>query len=83
MNYYTSKLAKESEVHREAFNQVVNMAFDATQEIVELGRKELEHSEKTSESLEKLQQIRKKWEDQAFKYSDPYKSKKLIEEGGH
>lgn len=33
LNYYSNKLVKESEVHREAFNQVINMTFDAAQEI--------------------------------------------------
>jgi len=39
LNYYSNKLSKESEVHRDAFNQVINMTFDAAQEITELGRK--------------------------------------------
>lgn len=69
MNYYTTKLAKESEIHRDAFNQIINMTFDAAQEIAEIGRKELKHSEKTSEDIQKLLQIRKKWESQANQLS--------------
>ena len=30
VSYYNEKLAKESEVHRDAMSQVINMTFDAT-----------------------------------------------------
>lgn len=54
VNYYNVKLAKESEAHRDALSQVINMTFDATEEIVELGRKESKHSEETEKNIEKL-----------------------------
>lgn len=64
VSYYTDKLAKEAEINRDALNQVINMTFDATQEIVELGRKELKHSESTESGIAKLLEVRKKWEDE-------------------
>ena len=49
------------------------MTFDAAQEITELGRKELEHSEKTSDNIQKLLQIRRKWESQVLQFSEAFK----------
>ena len=61
VTYYTAKIAKESEAHRDALSQVINMTFDATEEIVELGRKESKHSEATEQNITKLLEIRRKW----------------------
>ena len=45
-------------------NQLLNMTFDATQEVVELGREEVKFSEKTKESVNRLIEMRKLWENQ-------------------
>lgn len=59
------------------------MTFDAAQEITDLGRKELQCSEKTSESIQKLVQIRKKWESQVGQVSENFKIPRTVPESNN
>lgn len=61
VGYYNMKLAKEAEMHKEALTQIVTETFKATEDIVQIGRKEQGISERTEEHLKKILDSKKRW----------------------
>ena len=48
------KLAKEADLHKEALTQIVTETFKATEDIVQLSRREQTVTEKTEEHLRSI-----------------------------
>jgi hypothetical protein len=61
VNFYNLKLAKEAEIHKEALTQIVSETFKATEEIVQISKKEQNVSEKSEEALRKLAEVKRSW----------------------
>jgi predicted nucleic acid-binding Zn-ribbon protein len=61
VTYYNMKLAKEADFHKEALTQIVTETFRATEEIVQISRKEQNISEKTEEHLRNILDSKKRW----------------------
>lgn len=54
VTYYNMKLAKEADLHKEALTQIVTETFKATEDIVQLSRREQTVTEKTEEHLRSI-----------------------------
>lgn len=61
VGYYNMKLAKEAEMHKEALTQIVTETFKATEDIVQIGRREQGISERTEEHLKKILDSKRRW----------------------
>jgi hypothetical protein len=61
VGYYNMKLTKEAEFHKEALAQIVTETFKATEDIVQIGRREQGISERTEDHLRKILESKRKW----------------------
>lgn len=71
VTYYNMKLAKEADLHKDALTQIVTETFKATEDIVQLARREQAVTEKTEEHLRSILEAKKKWK----KSTEDYESK--------
>lgn len=58
-------------MHKEALSQIVTETFKATEEVVRIGKKEENISEKTEEHLRRILDSKKRW----TKTTEDYESK--------